>query len=86
MQVELTALSVKKLANAALNSLGDIAGPGSTAQRITVRKILNLANHMSPHDLMTVTADDFQWLTEGVIKETSDDKPQVRRNKQIKSK
>ena len=82
MQTELTAKEVKNLAQSALYHLEANKGPGTTAQILTVRKILNMVSAISPQKHVVVTADDFQWLTEGIPaspEKTNGTKPSFRK-------
>lgn len=65
MQIQIPAKEVISLASDALARLDKSNGPGSVSQAIVVRRLYNCANAVPPQAKVTITDEDYQWLTEG---------------------
>lgn len=88
MEAPVQARLVSDLANAALEHLESQSksASGSVSQLIMVRKLYRFAQYLDPETMITLSADEHHWLTEGIPDAPTRPTQQVRRKKSKVSK
>lgn len=83
MEAPVQAWLVSNLAQAAVEHLESQsrAASGSVSQLVMVRKLYRFAQYLDPETMITMSADEHHWLTEGIPDAPKQPPVQIRRKK-----